>query len=944
MKLTVSHLILFCLLYFTGYAQLSTKVQQKSLNGTWAFKTDSKGVGEEQSWFSESVDTSGWDSMSVPGNWDLRNEYAHYVGKAWYRTTFSTPSWQKQWVRLLFEGVYHDSKVWLNGHLLGSNNSGFLPFEFEINKWLHYDKPNILAVCADNSFRRGAIWNWGGIRRPVMLVATDQVRIVQQFISTVIDLEKNTAEIGVRVQFKNDDIKPVSLQGEVVLTDEKGFRKILPFNTTVEAGKTSEAIVRTMLISKQVHLWNCDDPYLYQSKVVIKSGSYMLDENSDRFGLRKVEVDNKNYTFKLNGESVRVMGFNLVPDDRTTGNTLPLWRIKEDIDLMKSMGANLARLSHLPLPKEMLDYLDQKGIMIFSEIPLWGYDQLVDKNNPIPKGWLQRLVNTQYNHPAIIGWSVGNEIGHVPGSMEYVQSAIQYVKTIDTTRLAVMVSHTADYGASDPIKYSEMGMINKYGPGIGMLADKIHGFHPNKLLFYTEFGYGQLDENLDADVNAKAMMDSIRFKPYLMGGSLWTFNDYRSAYPGTKEYSGNRPWGVVDVFRQKKKAWYSFKKEYAPVRELKVNNFISDKNASATIEIQPRLSLDLPAYSLHNYILAWKIYDIKGLIQKGGFINLPLINPGDKSMQFPINWQMPPGAFKLQVSLLSPLNYEVADTVIFLQKPVAPKIIYARGGRTQMNDLGGNSGSIRIVFDKNETATSYKLLYGKSSLTNETGPTRNSYFNIPGLSFGDTYKAAVVGINSFGQSDPTDTVLVKIEMEYPAPLITYTEAADKGFYVGYPADHEDYLFQLQYTTNKGDYSAASTIQTTNKGVMFVPDLKNGQGYYFRMRRWKHNSYVTPWSEELFVIPDGGLVPSKPKLSGVIRQGTEAIVCFEPVKKAIGYKLEYRVINGGKWETKMVNAAQINHVKLTGLVPKHTYEFRMATLNQNGQSEYSQAAK
>lgn len=139
-KLITGYLVLFCLLHFKGNAQPPSGIQQQSLNGTWAFKTDPNGVGEKQSWFGETVNTSGWDNMPVPGNWDLRNEYAHYVGKAWYRTTFYTPStWQKQWVRLLFEAVYHDSKVWLNGHLLGSNNSGFLPFEFEVNKWLHYD-------------------------------------------------------------------------------------------------------------------------------------------------------------------------------------------------------------------------------------------------------------------------------------------------------------------------------------------------------------------------------------------------------------------------------------------------------------------------------------------------------------------------------------------------------------------------------------------------------------------------------------------------------------------------------------------------------------------------------------------------------------------------------------------------------------------------------------
>jgi len=941
---------ILCLFILTSFllksnAQQNTGEYSQSLNGSWAFKTDPNGIGEQQSWFGEMVNTSSWDSMPVPGNWDLRNEYSHYAGKAWYRTSFSIPAIKKeQVVRLLFEAVYHDSKVWLNGKLLGTNNSGYLPFEFEINKLLNYDKPNSLVVCADNTFRRGAIWNWGGIRRPVTLVVTGLARIVQQKISSQIDLAKNSAVLTIKLLLKNDDNKQAGLKGEVVLSNESGFNKSIPFDRIVDAASTDSVIVSTTINAKQLHLWSCDDPYLYNSKVSLINGSAIIHENKAAFGLRKIEVDNINYTFKLNGQSMRIMGFNLVPDDRTTGNTLPLWRVKEDIDLMKSMGANMARLSHLPMHQEMLDYLDEKGILVFSEIPLWGYDQLVYKNSPIPNEWLSRLVSTQFNHPCIIGWSVGNEIGHVPGVNDYVENAINYVHGLDSTRMAGMVSHLADLADHDPLQFSDMGLINKYGKGIGMLADKIHGIYPQKLLFYTEYGYNQFTENLDGDLDAKGLIDSIRFKPYLMGGSLWTFNDYRSAFYGTKEYSENRPWGIVDVFRQKKKAWYSFQKEYAPVRELKLENVVIAKKSSATIIIKPRQSLDLPAWPLSGYNLVWNIASAEGKILTGGFKELPFVKPGDAEMKFPISWEMPENAFKLKVALLSPLNYMVIDTVVFLQKPISPKIIYASGVRTLMNNLRANSGGLRVVFEKNPTASFYKLKYGKNELHTETALTLNNYFDVPNLRHGDNYKLAVIGVNSFGESEPSNAVTIKIETEYPAPLIAYTEAADNGFYVGYPATEDDYLAQVQYTAKSGDYSGAATLQTTNKGVLFVPGLKNGQTYYYHMRRLKHNNYITPWSEEIEVTPDGGLVPSKPMLAGVIRQGKEAIVCFEPVKKATGYKLEYRSINGGEWKTQMVNAAQIDHFKLTGLMSKLRYEFRMATLNQNGQSDYSQTVR
>src|SRR5688572_8056030 len=153
-------IILFLLLLISFsckiIAQENAGENIQQLDGIWAFKIDPNGAGEQLQWFKETMDITSWDSMAVPGNWDLRNEYSHYKGKAWYRTSFSIQGIAKEKaVRLLFEAVYHDSKIWLNGKLLGTNNSGYLPFEFEITRLLNYDKPNSLVVCADNTFRRG---------------------------------------------------------------------------------------------------------------------------------------------------------------------------------------------------------------------------------------------------------------------------------------------------------------------------------------------------------------------------------------------------------------------------------------------------------------------------------------------------------------------------------------------------------------------------------------------------------------------------------------------------------------------------------------------------------------------------------------------------------------------------------------------------------------------
>jgi beta-galactosidase len=891
-------------------------------------------------WFASGTNDKEWETMSVPGNWDLKNEYAKYAGIAWYRKSMAIPAgWKGKAVRLLFEGVNFESKVWINGKLAGTNNIGYLPFEFDVSKMINYGGTNTIAVLSDNTYRLGAVWNWGGIRRPVKFIATNNVYISGQFISPSVDLGNNSAEVAVRVVCNNTGATTQKVNGEVNISGENGFKRSLPFTATVPANSTTERVVKTSLNGNEVHLWNSDDPFLYRSQATLSKGGQVVHGVNDRFGLRKIEIDNKNYTFNLNGESIRPMGFNLVPDDRTTGSTLPLWRVKQDVDLMKSLGGNMARLTHLPIHKEMFDYLDEKGILVFPEIPLWGFHQLVDKNNPAAKQWLTRLVNSHYNHASIIGWSVGNEIGESPGVMEYVEDAIKHVKSIDTTRLGVMVSHTA-HRPHDPIQYSDFGLVNKYGTGIGRLADQMHTLHRDKVLFYSEYGYGQLSENLDADVDAKGMVDSLRFKPYLIGGSLWTFNDYRSSYIGTKESSENRPWGIVDVFRQKKKAWYSFRKEYSPIADLKVDANDRNRTSSITVTITPRKVFDLPAYSMKDYVLLWEGFNEDKTIKDGGFINLPVIRPGDKDIQQVIPWKNMTGITHFKVELLTPHNYSVHDTTLFFQKPLAPKVVSATGVRTYQNGVGPNTGAIRVIFERNDPSTLYKVKYGINDFSKETAPTLNNYIDILKLPYNETYQLVVAGVNSLGEGTVSEVKKVKVETSYAPPVIYYTEPADKGFYVGYVTESDDYVFRIQYTTKAGDYTNAPTIQTSTKGVLFVPGLTNGKQYYFRMSRIKDNNYRTGWSEEHAVVPDGQQVPAKPNLQGVFRSNNRAMLVFEPVKKAIGYTAQYRVKGSGEWKTVKVNAADIHHFKIRGLNTNETYEFRMASENGYGQSPFT----
>ena len=955
------YVLLSCLLNSTaGFAQTI------SLNGPWAFRTDPNIQGETRGWFNANHPTAGWDSLPVPGNWDLRNEYAHYVGKGWYRRTFATPARANgKTVRLVFEAVYHDCTVWLNGRKLGENHSGFLPFEFDVTGLLNADRPNTLVVCADNSLTRGAIWNWGGIRRPVTLESSETVSVVRQHVTPTVDLAAKTATVAVRVFVQNYQNQPAEVTGTVQLSAINGFARSLPFRISLPASATASVVVQTRLTPAETHLWHFDDPFLYTAESALTELPVMQpvrrsdsdrtgSGRTNRFGLRKIEVDNKAYTLKLNGEVIRPMGFNLVPDDRTTGNTLPTWRIKEDIDLLKGLGCTMTRLSHLCLPDEVLDYLDERGMLVISEIPLWGFDRLADPASATSRDWLTRLITNQYNHPSVIGWSVGNEYGDYPTAVDYTKQAVAYARTLDSTRLVSCVSHTAQ-NPTDIIDLGDIGLINKYGQNLAPITRRQHELHPGKTLFYTEYGIGQLVENLDGDLNARLLIDSLRNLPYLIGGSLWTFNDYRSRFHGTKEFSENRPWGVVDVYRQKKRAYHSVRRELNPVRSMTVQ---PQSATSATVDLQPRGRLDLPAYPLQGYQLLWKRTDATGKIGQSGLISLPVIRPGDARQTHSLRWQSD-NAFALTVELLAPTGDVLADTTLFGQKPAPVRVTYAVGGRANSNGVGAG-GTIHVLFSKNPTATAYKARYGLiGGPSQETPPTSNDYIDIPNVEFGKTYQVAVFGINNAGLSELGDGQEVLVEkLSFAPPVIQHVEPADGGFFVGYASQGDDSQYRIQVAakpdaTRAIDWSTARTLQTTNPGGLYVPDLINGQPYHFRFQRVRDNWSDSNWSAERVVTPDGGQRSAAPVLQGVVWQTADsgsgrtneslAVICFEPVAKATGYVLEYRQANGsrsGVWQRRQLATAQVGRFSLTGLAAKEPYQFRLAALNSAGQSEFS----
>jgi beta-galactosidase len=927
------------LLTVTAYAQNNTTGPATlSLNGKWQFQTDSAGVGEAQHWYA-GQGAAFKDELTVPGNWNTENRYAAYTGRAWYkRSVFIPLALKGKLIRLNFEGVYNVAKVWVNGQFVMENNLGYLQFEHEVSGLLKYGQNNTIVVSVDNQFKLGALWNWGGIRRPVKLLIGNQVYLAQNHVTPRVDLTRRTARVQFELSLANASTVGASVSGKITITYQHQLLKTIPFKNHIAAGETGKQLLETELNPDEVKLWNLEEPNLYDYQITINKGQAIADKFTGHFGLRVIEMDNVNHQLKLNGKVIRPLGFNLVPDDRTNGNTEPLWRVKEDIDLMKSLGLAVARMSHMPYHQELLDYLDEKGILIFEEIPVWGMSSLVKKDNPVTNEWLRRMISDHYNHPCIAGWSVGNEIGKNPDVMAYTGAAIQLVKKLDTTRLGVTISYTG-VNPVDHLQLSDIGFMNSYGRTIHRTADRIHEVHPQSTLFLSEFGLGQLNEDLSSDFPIQTMMDSLRMKPFLIGASLWTFNDYRSTYKDTKEASQNRPWGLVDVARQKKEAFYSFRKANMPVAAFQVNAADLTANGKLTVAIKPRAVFDLPANELDGYRVVLKLMDKTGRLTGGNFTALPVVHPGDQLFSITLDAKQPNSStFKANVSLVSPQNYVMYDTVIYFQKPIKTRVLNAASGGQTVAKQTSLQPITQIRFEKDGSATGYQLRYHIAGKVTETPiTTANNYINLVDVDPKQLTHVELIALNTAGEIT-TPVPAIDSRNGLLPPLIRYTEAADDAFFMEMETTADDRKFIIQTTDRSGDYSKAITTAAETKGSLKVSGLTNGKMYYYRIKR-SGDKGESGWSEEVAVKPDGGLAPANPHIQGVISNGNEAVICFDPVKKSTGYDLLYKSSQETNWHHAVITSAQTDQYQFK-IAGSGKIEVKLAAINPYGKSTYT----
>ncbi|WP_160290192.1 glycoside hydrolase family 2 protein [Flavihumibacter solisilvae] len=614
--------VLFFLVAIFGNSAASQHHDPKAkvdLGGNWTFALDPVRVGETQGWYEPGFNSSSFDKVKVPHCFSTDPRYYLYTGSAWYFREFTGSVSGNEHSFLRFDAVFYKAKVWVNGQLAGSHEGGYTPFELDITHLLK--SRNTLAIQVDNSWDTTTIpgaktnvssasinsqqvypWiNYGGIIRPVYIIKRPAVFVNNVKITADPDLEKGSAVIRIIADVRNSSAETSSraITAAVFDGDKKINLSWKQVNITVEAGAAKTAAFVGTMAKADVRLWNQDQPHLY--KVSVTCGDQTVHYN---FGIRKVEVNGVHVL--LNGEPLKMGGCNRPLDYPGSGSMETDEVLQTDMQLIKGGSMELSRINHHAASEEMLDWADKNGLLIITEPGNWQLTPKQMSDTMMRRKFQQQMremTERDWNHPSVIAYSVGNEFpSQTEEGRAWVRDMKDFVKSLDDSRLVTFASMIVfrDFikaPEEEASQYVDFVSANIYGDHL-LHLERIHKLYPGKPIYVSEFGWrtdGVKNEEERVARLKKAMQD-FRKCDYLIGASVWTFNDYLSRFPGTNP-NGYRPWGLVSPQREKRGMYLAWQEEFAPA----VVELIGRTTGRATIKVTARK--DFPSYTLRGYKL-----------------------------------------------------------------------------------------------------------------------------------------------------------------------------------------------------------------------------------------------------------------------------------------------------------------------------------------------------
>ena len=472
----------------------------------------------------------------------------HFVGGiGWYRKTFAVPeSDEGRVMRIVFDGSYMDTSVWVNGHFVGRHPYGYTPFSYDITPFLKTPgEGNVIAVRVCNLGANSRWYSGSGLYRHVKLMVTEPVHVALWGIAvSTLEVDKNSAKVKAAVTVENAGAVAVDLTAVIRIVSPGGVTVVESRKPcAVEAKADGKSTVVMDVPSPE--LWELGSPRLYRAEVALLKDGKTVDAASAEFGIRTVSVSPEK-GFMLNGRTVKLKGGCVHHDNGPLG-AVSVGRAEERrLETLKAAGYNAVRCSHNPPSTVFLEACDRLGVLVIDE----AFDQWLQAKTPMDyhrffnEWWrvdLEAMVRRDFNHPSVVIWSIGNEISeqYTPENYRTGWMLADHVRALDSSRPVTQASWVIPEIEEIKFKYLDIIGYNYCLPKYR----RDHAFNPRGVYVATESFPNQSFEYWQA----------VEEMPWLAGDFVWTAWDYygesgcgRVNLSGRPNTRGEWPWHVAN--------------------------------------------------------------------------------------------------------------------------------------------------------------------------------------------------------------------------------------------------------------------------------------------------------------------------------------------------------------------------------------------------------------
>ncbi len=514
----------------------------------------------------------GMDAVRIPHT--VKVTPFHYFDEKEYEAVsgYVNPfyaSWdlQNKHVTLTFEGAAHEATVYVNGEEMITHSCGYTAFCVDLDGHLHYGQENIIAVKLDsretlNQPPFGHVvdyMTYGGIYRDVYLDIRPQVYL-KEVLTEVEDILDVTKIMHTKVTLSEEGVSGYEVRQSII--DHDGHSVI--HYSEMKEPEMSYGIT-------DVELWSPENPKLYYIRTELITGGEVVDSVQTKIGFRTAEW--RADGFYLNGEKIKLRGLNRHQSFPYVGYAMPERAQRRDADILKDeLGCNFVRTSHYPQSHYFLDECDEKGLLVFTEIPGWQHIGDEDWKKQACKN-VEEMILQYKDHPSIILWGV--RINESVDDDDFYKETNRIAHALDKTRQTGGVRYLQNSHLYEDV-YTYNDFLHKGdNPGVakrksvtknkeaGYLVSEFNGhMYPTKM-------FDKESVRLELALRHANVVNDYYEAEDIAGGSGWCMFDYNTH----KDFgSGDRICyhGVMDMFRNPKLAghFYESQSDNHPVLEI----------------------------------------------------------------------------------------------------------------------------------------------------------------------------------------------------------------------------------------------------------------------------------------------------------------------------------------------------------------------------------------